>query len=291
MDDTALRIRGLTKAFRSFTLGPLDVTVPTGAIYGLVGPNGAGKTTTIDLVMGMGRKDAGTVEVFGMDHLEEEVAVKRRIGYAGPDLSFQAWGTVGRALRFVRDFYEDWDEPYSQDLLRRLDVPEDQAIASLSFGAKTKLGLVFALSHHPDLLLLDEPLAGLDAVSKKAIFTELLEAVQDETRTVLISSHNLDDLERFADRIGIIDKGRMRLEGATADLLARFQLVDCTAPEGSAPRLGPEARVQERRGDRWRILVDTADGGTERLVESGFTDLAVTPVTLEELLVALVHEA
>ena len=173
---------------------------------------------------------------------------------------------------------------------------EKEMVTLTGEAGNAKLGAVVVVDGAPTYL------AGLDAWPEDVVgktvevegwltTSDAHEAVQDETRTVLISSHNLDDLERFADRIGIIDKGRMRLEGATADLLARFQLVDCTAPEGSAPRLGPEARVQERRGDRWRILVDTADGGTERLVESGFTDLAVTPVTLEELLVALVHEA
>src|SRR5512143_1354042 len=91
MDDAALKIRGLVKRFSRFQLGPLDLTVPRGAIYGLIGPNGAGKTTTLDLVMGMGREDAGTVEVFGYDHLKDEVEAKKRIGYFGPDLDFNAW--------------------------------------------------------------------------------------------------------------------------------------------------------------------------------------------------------
>ena len=99
MEDTALKIRGLEKSFRSFKLGPLDLTVPTGAIYGLIGPNGAGKTTTIDLVMGMGEKDAGAVEVFGLNHIKDEVAVKSRVGYVSPDLVFNAWGRVDRAHR------------------------------------------------------------------------------------------------------------------------------------------------------------------------------------------------
>ena len=290
MADAALKIRGLEKQFRAFKLGPLDITVPMGAIYGLVGPNGAGKTTTIDLVMGMGRKDAGTIEVFGMDHLEQEVAVKKRIGYTGPDLSFHAWGTVGLALDFVRDFYADWDPAYCESLLKRLKLDRDAAISELSFGARTKLGVVFALAHHPDLLLLDEPLAGLDSVSKMEVFTELLDAVQEETRTVLISSHNIDDIERFADHIGIIHDGRMLVEGPTTELLERFCMVDCAVPEGVSPRLWPGARIQRHRGDRWRILLDKQTGRPEDLAAHGITDIAAVPVTLEELLVALVRE-
>src|SRR5678816_2932421 len=106
----ALEIRGLRKSFKRFSLGPLDLTVPTGAIYGFVGPNGAGKSTTIDLIFGMGSKDAGSIRVLGLDHLRDEVAMKRQVGYVSPDLDFRQWRNVGRAVRFVRGFYPTWDQ-------------------------------------------------------------------------------------------------------------------------------------------------------------------------------------
>ncbi len=295
MGTDTIVIRGLEKSFSNFKLGPLDLTVPQGAIYGLIGPNGAGKTTTIDLIMGMGRKDAGSIEVFGLDHIKEEVAVKARIGYVSPDLVFNAWGKVKRAVAFIRGFYPDWDDPYCIELLHRLKLGWEERIGTLSFGAKTKLGLLLALSHRPSLLLLDEPLAGLDAVSKQEVFTELLAAVQDEQRTVLISSHDLHDLERFADHIGIIDKGKLLLEGPTADLVERFRMVDCIAPNGQILTDAPGLRVQKRDGNRWRVLCDQApDKGTpsgiDQLQAAGFTDITATPVTLEELFVALVKD-
>ncbi|MBN2309642.1 MAG: ABC transporter ATP-binding protein, partial [Candidatus Hydrogenedentes bacterium] len=154
-----LKIRGLEKSFSAFHLGPLDLTVPKGAIYGFIGPNGAGKTTTIDLIMGMGREQAGTIEVFGLDHRGDEVAVKKQVGYVSPDLIFVAWLTVKRLIKFYRGFYEDWDDAYCADLMSRLGIGWDDKIATLSYGARTKLGLVLALSHKPALLLLDEPLA------------------------------------------------------------------------------------------------------------------------------------
>ena len=291
MADEALKIRGLEKSFPSFKLGPLDLTVPKGAIYGLIGPNGAGKTTTIDLVMGMGGKDAGTIEVFGLDHIKEEVAVKKQVGYVSPDLVFNAWGKVNRLVGFIRSFYEDWDDAYCTELLRRLKIGWTDKIATLSFGARTKLGLVLALSHRPALLLLDEPLAGLDAVSKQEVFTELLEAVQDENRTVLISSHDLHDLERFTDHIGMIHKGKLLLEGPTADLVERFRMVDCIAANGANPASIAGVYVQKHEGNRWRVLVDVADNALDRLQAQGVTDVVTTPVTLEELFVGLVKES
>ena len=290
MAENTLTIRGLQKHFAQFDLGPLDMNVPTGAIYGLIGANGAGKTTTIDLIMGMGSHDAGSIEVFGLDNRAEEVAIKKRTGYVSPDLDFKAWKTVGNLLNFIRGFYADWDDAYCTDLLNRLHLGWGDKIATLSFGARTKLSLVAALSHRPALLLLDEPLTGLDAVSKSEVFTELLDAVQDERRTVLISSHNLDDIERFTDHLGIIDRGKMLLEGNTAGLIERFRMVHCVGSDGVKPRKADGLYPQRADGSRWRILVDTASDGIERLKANGFTDLSDAPVTLEELFVRLVKE-
>ncbi|MCX5759332.1 MAG: ABC transporter ATP-binding protein [Candidatus Hydrogenedentes bacterium] len=294
MEQDALRIRGLEKSFSKFKLGPIDVTVPRGIIYGLIGPNGAGKTTTIDLVMGMGHKEAGSIEVFGFDLAREEVAAKKRIGYASPDMPFTAWGRVGRVLSFYRSFYPDWDDAYCTDLLRRLNLGWDDKIRTLSFGARTKLGLVLALSHRPGLLLLDEPIIGLDAVSKQEVFSELLDAVRDANRSVVISSHDLHDLERFADHVGIIKAGKMLIEGPTAALVERFRMVDCIAPASAAADITPHGirgvYVQQQDGRRWRMLVDQSDGAMDLLKARDMTEITAAPVTLEELCVALVKE-
>lgn len=146
MAEAALEIRGLRKSFSRFQLGPIDLTVPRGAIYGFVGPNGAGKTTTIDLIFGMGRKDAGAIRVAGFDHLKDEVEVKRRVGYVGPDLDYRQWGRVGRVLQFVKGFYPGWDEAYCNHLLDIFRLHRRDRILTLSFGARIKLALVLALS-------------------------------------------------------------------------------------------------------------------------------------------------
>ena len=118
MNTTPSKSADSSKDIRRFQLGPLDLTVPRGAIYGLIGPNGAGKTTTIDLIFGLGRNDAGQVRVLGFDHRADEVALKRRAAYVSPDLNFQVWGKVGKAIRFVRGFYPGWDDTYCAALMK-----------------------------------------------------------------------------------------------------------------------------------------------------------------------------
>jgi ABC-2 type transport system ATP-binding protein len=287
----AIRIRGLAKRFSKFQLGPLDFTVPTGAIYGLIGPNGAGKTTTLDLIMGMGKKDAGSIEVFGLDHGRNEVAIKRQIGYVGPDLSFNAWGRVNRLLSFVRTFYQDWDDAYCTDLLHRLNIGLHDRISTLSFGARTKLSLVIALAHRPALLLLDEPLAGLDVISKQEVFAELLRAVQDEDRTVVISSHDLHDLERLTDHIGVIHAGKLLIEGPTAELVERFRMVDCIAPDSPTPETIPGIRTLHWEGGRLRLLADLRHDALQSLESLDAKETVITPVTLEELFLALIRSS
>jgi ABC-2 type transport system ATP-binding protein len=284
----ALEIRGLTKAFdRGFTLGPLDLTVPAGAIYGFVGPNGAGKTTTIDLIFGMGNKDGGSISVFGLDHLRDEVEMKRKVGYVSPELDFRPWGRIGRAIDFVRGFYPSWDESYCDRLLALLDLHRADKIGTLSFGAKIKLAIVLALSWRPPLLVLDEPTVGLDAISRQQIFAELLAAVRDETRAVFISSHAIADLERIADHVGMIKNGRLVVEGSTDEVIERYRIVDFVAQDGSGLDHQPGVVVQRREQDRWRVLIDRSVTSIERLTGHGATAVSESPLSLEELFVAL----
>ena len=287
MSVNAVEIRGLEKVYPSFHLGPLDMTVPPGAIYGFVGPNGSGKTTTIDLIFGMGARDAGSIRVMGLDHVEDEVAVKRQTAYVGPDLFYQPWGRVGSVIQFVRGFYPTWDHAYCERLMAALEIGANDRVRTLSFGARIKLSLLLALAWRPKLLVLDEPTVGLDAVSKQAIFAELLAAVQEEERTVLISSHGLADVERFADHLGMIKNGRLIVEGSTTEVIGRFRMVDFRAADASRVADQPGVFVQRRDDQRWRVLLDLQRSSLDRLRSLGVTPLADAPVTLEELFVAL----
>ena len=287
MSGNALEIRGLTKAYGDFTLGPLDLTVPMGAIYALVGPNGAGKTTTIDLIFGLGQEDRGTISVLGLDHRRAATAMKLRTGYVGPDLAHSAWGRISRIVSFVKGFYPTWDEAYYRQLMETFGLHPDARIMTLSFGARIKLSLVLALAWRPQLLILDEPTVGLDAISIRQVFGELLSAVQGEDRAVLISSHALSDLERFADHVGMIREGRLVFEGAMADILNRFRLIDLPAGQAARVEHLPGVLVQRRSGDRWRLLVDRQVFPAGQLDERFLTPLADAELSLEDLFVAM----
>lgn len=287
MADTAIEIRGLKKAYRSFTLGPLDLSVPAGVIYGFAGPNGAGKTTTIDLMLGMGAKDGGTVRVLGLDHLRDEAAVKARVGYVSPDLDFRAWMRVGRVIRFIRGFHPTWDDAYCASLMDRFAISPKDYTMHLSFGARIKLALVLALAWRPSVLVLDEPTSGLDAIARRELFGELLAAVAEARRTVFISSHALTDLERFADYVGLIRNGRLLFEGPTSTIVDRFRMVDLIVSPTAGFSEGPGVFVQSRHEDRWRALVDREVAPLETIARRGATPIAEAAVTLEEVSVAL----
>jgi ABC-2 type transport system ATP-binding protein len=287
MSENALEIRGVTKSFGSFTLGPIDLTVPMGAIYGFVGPNGAGKTTTLDLVFGLGVKDGGSISVLGLDHARDERAMKLRVGFVSPELNYSPWSRVSKVISFVKGFYSTWDDAYCSSLLANLHVGMDERTSSLSFGARTKLSLVLALSWRPALLILDEPTTGLDAISKQQLFAELLSAVQNEDRSVLISSHAITDLERFADHVGLIKNGRMIVEGATDEVVERFRVIDIASEQAAGIEREPGVLVQHRDPHRWRVLLDQRLTPIEKLKTGGRSLLADSALSLEELVVAL----
>lgn len=290
MNGNAITIRGLTKKFTEFSLGPLEMNVPAGGIYGFIGPNGSGKTTTIDLMLGMGHEDSGTIEMLGLHHRRDEVSIKREVGYVSPELNYQAWGTVGKAIQFSRGFYPSWDHVHCERLLKSFNLGSNEKIVTLSFGSKIKLALVIALSHRPKLLILDEPTVGLDALSKQEVFSELLAAVETGERTVLISSHGLSDIERFADSIGMIKQGKMMIEGTTGAVVERFRVVDFLKPTGMNWNPPNGIRLMTKDGDRYRLLIDMTQGGLEWIKSQGIAEVSLSPVTLEEIFLVLAKD-
>ncbi len=291
--DYAIEIRGLVKKFNRFQLGPLDLSVPRGAIYGLIGPNGAGKSTLINLIFGMGSPDAGRIRVCGFDHQAEAVSLKRQAAYVSPDLNYQAWGTIAKAIRFVRGFYPEWDDEACTGFMRSFHLNETERIAALSFGARTKLSLLLALSRRPQVLILDEPLTGLDAGSRQQVFSELLKAVAGGERTVLMASHGLSDIERFADHVGIIKDGRLLLDGRLDEMVGRYRLVEFfISHDPTSQSAVPEGLILLRGCEnRWQGLLDQNSGALKWLESTGAQQISLTPVSLEDLFVALFKEA
>lgn len=286
MKQNAIEIKDLRKSFPKFELGPLDLSVPAGAIYGFVGPNGAGKTTTLDLMFGMGRRDGGSMQLLGLDSEANEVEIKQRVAYVSPDLNYQVWNKVSHAIQFISGFYPSWDQAYCDELLRRFKIEASERITALSFGNKIKLALVLALARHPEMLILDEPTVGLDALSKREVFSQLLTMMQDEQHTVLVSSHNLADLERFTDHIGIIHDGRMLLEGRTDEILTSHQQFDFNLT-GELPH---GARIVSQEGTRYRVITSDSSNYRVALETQKATQINQTALSLEELFVGLVED-
>ncbi len=289
MTAPAIEIDRLEKRLGSFALGPLTLTVPKGAIYALIGPNGAGKTTTLDLLMGMGRPDAGSFRILGMDFDNHEVEIKRRTAYVSPDLSYAAWGSVGRTIDFIRGFYPDWDAQRCEHLLGDYGLKHEEKIGELSFGARIKLSLVLALSRDADLLLLDEPTVGLDVGARRQLFTELLAFMQRADRTILISSHQLADVERFADHCAIINNGKLMVAGRMDALVERYHQLDVRLVRATMPVVDG-VRVLERQGARARLLLDRQLATTAGLAAAGIEVINEVPLTLEDLFLALVKK-
>lgn len=284
----AIGLTGIHKSFGAgFALGPLDLQIPRGAIYALVGPNGAGKSTTLSLLMGAGRPDRGEIEILGLPWPRHEVQIKRRVGYVSPELDYGAWGSVGNAIDFVRGFYPDWDETYCEWLQMKLGVHRGEQIAALSFGGRIKLALILALSRQCDLLVLDEPTVGLDALSRRQVFTELLHFMEREDHTILISSHQLSDIERFADHLAVLNEGRLLTSGRVDQLVERYRLIDVRPVSGRLPRMHGTAVLQQE-GERVRLLLDASITSPDALAERGLEVIASAPLTLEELFVALI---
>ncbi len=284
----ALALKDVTRRLGSFRLGPLSLSVPRGSVTALIGPNGAGKTTTLDLALGLGAPDGGSIGVVGLAMPADEVAIKRKVAYVNPDLNYQPWGRVGRALDFLRKFYPDWDDGRCDRLLADFGLGRGEKIASLSFGARMKLSLVAAFSRDAELLLLDEPTTGLDVNAKLKLFGLILDFVKREDRAVVISSHQLSDLERVADQVAIIDKGRLVIFERMDRLVSRFVQIDAHLTTGGAMPELDGVRALARDGDRMRLLLDLDTARRDQLTANGLEPLSETPLTLEEIFLALV---
>jgi ABC-2 type transport system ATP-binding protein len=288
---SALQFQDVQKSFGlAFSLGPLSLTVPCGSIYALIGPNGAGKSTALNMLMGMGEPTLGTIRVLGHDIRAGEVEIKRRTAYVSPDMDYRAWGTVGRSIDFVRGFYPDWDAARCEELQFTFGLHRDSRVDALSFGARMKLALVLALSRDAELLVLDEPTLGLDAIARRQLFVELLKFMARDGRTILISSHQLTDLERFADHAAIMNRGRLLTSGRMDNLVERYRQFDARVMRDT-PLDVPGVTVIDRQGDRVRLLIDQDAAPRDALEGLHVEVLAQVPLTLEDLFLALIKSA
>jgi ABC-2 type transport system ATP-binding protein len=207
-----ISVEGLSKTYKGGTtaLSGVDLEIGSG-MFGLLGPNGAGKTTLIKHVLGLLRAENGTVRVFGMDPVADPVAVLSRIGYLAEDNDLPGWMRLGELIRYSRAFYPGWDDAYAEELRQTFDLDPEAKIKNLSKGQKAQAGLIVALAYRPELLVLDEPSTGLDPIVRRDIVGAIIRTIAEEGRTVLFSSHLLDEVQQVADHVTMISRGRIVL--------------------------------------------------------------------------------
>lgn len=223
--DPILQIEHLSKTYEAFSLEDLSFELERGYIMGFIGPNGAGKSTTIKLIMNLLHKDAGTIRLFGEDHLTRERAVKERIGFIYDQNHFYDELTLERMKRILASFYPKWDDRAFYTYLKRFDLKPESRIKTLSRGMKMKFSLATALSHQAELIIMDEPTSGLDPIFRSEILDILSEIIEDGNRSVFFSSHITQDLERAADYITFINDGKLVFSREREAVLEAFTLV------------------------------------------------------------------
>ena len=267
----------------------LDLAVPAGSVFALLGPNGAGKTTTIKVLMNLLQPSAGTAQVLGVDSRKLGERELAQIGYVSENQQLPLWMTVRQFLDYCRPFYPTWDRALEKNLLAQFALPTDRKLSALSRGMLMKAALLSALSYRPKLLVLDEPFSGLDPVVRDEFIRGVLEVSAAGEWSVLVSSHDIEEVERLADYVGIMEMGRLRLSEPTEALQGRFRRVEVTgAPEGAEPGRG---WLEWQRAGALTRFIETNYAGeaTEDGWRLRFGDAAVTaqPMTLREIFIAL----
>ena len=277
-----LKLENITKTFGSFkALDDLTMTVPKGAVYGLVGPNGAGKSTAIRHMTGVYRPDSGSVTVLDQP-VYENPAVKETIGYIPDDIFYFPSATLEDMRSFYKGIYPRFDDQLFDRLYEVFQLPKKSPIRRFSKGMQKQAAFHLAICTRPELLILDEPVDGLDPVMRRQVWSLILSDVAQRETTVLISSHNLRELEDICDHVGIMDHGKMLLERSLADMQGsthKLQMV-------GEPPLGLDV-LHETQTGRLKTLIVRGDANEITLKVSASNPLYfdVLPLSLEEIFI------
>lgn len=251
----AIETHNLTRRFeRTEAVHALELAVPTGSVCALLGPNGAGKTTTIKMLVNLLVPSAGEARVLGVDSRHLGLRQFEQIGYVSENQRMPLWMTVRQLLNYCRPFYPTWDPGLERRLLSQMGLPLDRPLRNLSRGMLMKATLVSSLSYRPSLLILDEPFSGLDPLVREELVKGIIEVSDLGSWTVLVSSHDIEEVERMTDHVVLLDAGHMQLNEPTGVLQARFRRVEVDlAPESGAP-IQPGWLEVERSGRRLSFI-------------------------------------
>lgn len=223
-----LEIENLVKRYDGFTLDNVNITLPKGSIMGFIGENGAGKSTTIKLILNLIHRDGGKINVLGLDNIKDEKQIKEDIGVVFDEGNFPDNMRLGDVGIVMKNIYKKWDDAVFKSHLRRFSLPTSKTIKEFSRGMKMELSIAVAFSHHARFLLLDEPTSGLDPIIRDEILDVFLEFIQDEEHAIFVSSHIISDLEKAADYITFIHKGKIVFSELKDSLLNDYGILKCS---------------------------------------------------------------
>ena len=256
VESPLVSLNNITRRFGTkLALDRVTLDVPRGGVLGLVGANGAGKTTLIKHLLGLLRAQTGTVRLFGLDPVVHAATVLGRLGYVSEDRDLPPWITVGELLRYSRAFYPSWDAAYADQLRDQFQLAAEARIRTLSKGELAKASLLVALAHRPELLVLDEPSSGLDPVVRRELLEAIVRSVADEGRTVLFSSHLLDEVARVSDRVAMLAHGRLVLSGELYAIMETHRRAVIRLPGAAATaRALPGALAVTGGPTEWTVI-------------------------------------
>ena len=267
----------------------LDLKVPRGSVTALLGRNGAGKSTLLQMLTGLMPRDGGEIRVLGMDPWREPVRVKASVGYVAETTAFHPKWRVRDAIDLVRSLRKDrWDRKEEWRLIDAFELPLGEKIGKLSKGYRAKLALLLALCHRPEVLLLDEPASGLDPIVKREVLGSIVDTIIEEGRTVLLSSHQMEDVERLADRVAFLSNGKIVLEGETEEIRGRARRLAVGPIESDRPLTDlPGDPFVARRGREAVLTYVNGTNGAGPQLRERFRDVNEIGVNLEDLFVDL----
>lgn len=276
----AFTVSGLTKTYQDFVLDQVSFSVPSGSIVGLIGENGAGKSTTINAALGLIQKESGQVSIFGKEGLDGDT--KEEVGVVFDGSNYPEILSPRKLNGVMKRIYRSWDEAAYFRLLNQFSLPPEKRIKQFSKGMKTKLAISVALSHHSRLLILDEATSGLDPVIRDDILDMLLDFVQEEDHSILVSSHITSDLEKIADYIVFIHEGKVVFSKPKDELVEQYGILKCGAAQFDA--LDKADIIVYRKMDyEWQVLV--AD---REKMQKKYPKAMVVPATIDEIMLLYV---